>query len=107
MFYVNFAKRALAASLVVVAMACTDAAIPTEPGRAAVRMAAGPLHESEGRGDFQRYVAIGTSVSMGWASDGVRAASQEQSWPAQLGRMAHREITQPLISGTGCQAPLR
>jgi hypothetical protein len=107
MFQLTIAKRALGAALVVAAGACTDAAIPTEPGQAAVRMAAGPLHESEGRGDFQRYVAIGTSVSMGWASDGVIAASQDQSWPAQLARMAHREITQPLISGTGCQAPLR
>jgi hypothetical protein len=61
---------------------------------------------SEGIGVFHRYAAIGTSVSMGFASDGVRAASQDQSWPAQLARMAHREMTLPLIGGTGCQAPL-
>ena len=45
------------------------------------------LNQSEGRGVFQRYFAIGTSVSMGWRSDGVVAASQATSWPAQLAAM--------------------
>jgi GDSL-like Lipase/Acylhydrolase len=57
-------------------------------------------------GDFQRYVAIGTSISMGVSSDGVYAPSQQMSFPAQLARLANREITLPLISGTGCAAPL-
>src|SRR5881275_918174 len=57
-------------------------------------------------GDFQRYVAIGTSISMGASSDGVYAASQQMSFPAQLARLANREITLPLISSPGCAAPL-
>jgi len=57
-------------------------------------------------GDFQRYVAIGTSVSQGWRSDGVNAASQETSWPAQLTEMAGRDLSLPLIAFPGCGAPL-
>lgn len=56
---------------------------------------------------FSRYVAIGTSVSMGVQHDGVIAANQETSWPAQLSRMAQHEMTQPYIDGTGCRSPLR
>ena len=59
-----------------------------------------------GEGDFHRYVAIGTSVSQGWRSDGVLAESQSSSWPAQLARLANRELSLPLISGPGCGAPL-
>jgi hypothetical protein len=106
--------RVLGVALVGASLACSDASIPTSPGNLA-RAGSGTAElneeqEFEGhpdaRGAFQRYVAIGTSVSMGFASDGVLAASQDQSWPAQLARMAHREMTLPLISGTGCQAPL-
>jgi GDSL-like Lipase/Acylhydrolase len=54
---------------------------------------------------FQRYVAIGTSISMGVQGDGVYAATQQTSWPAQLARLAHRELSLPLIQSTGCAAP--
>lgn len=57
-------------------------------------------------GDFQRYVAIGTSISMGVSSDGVYSATQQMSFPAQLARLANREITLPLIAFPGCAAPL-
>jgi hypothetical protein len=43
---------------------------------------------------------------MGWQSDGVIAATQETSWPAQLAAMGHRTITQPYVEGTGCRSPL-
>ena len=62
---------------------------------------------SEGRGVFHRYVAIGTSISMGVQGDGVYAATQQTSWPAQLARLAHRELSLPLIEFPGCTAPLR
>ena len=62
---------------------------------------------SEGHGAFQRYVAIGTSISMGNQSDGTTAESQSSSWPAQLARMAGREMTLPLIDGFGCRSPLK
>ena len=60
---------------------------------------------SEGRGVFQRYVAIGTSISMGWASEGVLAASQRTSWPVQLAQLGSRDLTTPDIQFPGCRSP--
>ena len=60
----------------------------------------------EGRGEFHRYVSIGTSISMGVASDGVNEQSQQNAWTAQLARLASREQTLPLIQMPGCGAPL-
>jgi lysophospholipase L1-like esterase len=94
-------RAVLGASLVALA-ACSDS--PVAPSPAGTPSVASL---SAGRGAFQRYVAIGTSISMGVASDGAVAASQEQSWPAQLARMAGREMTLPLIGGTGCRSPLK
>ena len=89
------------------AAACSDTLTPDRSRTTAISPAAAASHdESEGRGVFNRYVAIGTSLSMGWQSDGVIAATQETSWPAQLAGMAHRSITQPYIDGTGCRSPL-
>ena len=91
------------ALLAVVGGCSTDSSVmPTSlaaPGSAS-------RNQSEGRGVFQRYFAIGTSVSMGWRSDGVVAASQATSWPAQLAAMANRTLAQPYIGGFGCPAPL-
>ncbi len=73
-----FSRSILAFTSIVLvgATACTaDQAIgPTAP----------LANESEGRGVFQRYFAIGTSVSAGVQSDGLIAATQMTSWPAQL-----------------------
>ena len=64
--------------------------------------------ESNGaRGVFHRYVAIGTSVSMGWASEGVIASSQGMAWPLQLARRAGREMSAPYIGFPGCRSPFR
>lgn len=57
-------------------------------------------------GAFQRYVAIGTSISAGVQSDGLLALTQLTSWPAQLAGMAGVALKQPYISGTGCRAPI-
>jgi lysophospholipase L1-like esterase len=98
------ARRLSSLFIVVALAACSDSTLsPTE--------APGPISQatpeliSEGEGIFQRYVAIGTSISMGVASDGVYAASQQNSWPAQLARLAHRELSLPLIQAPGCSAP--
>ena len=61
---------------------------------------------SEGRGVLHRYVAIGTSISMGWASDGVLASSQRASWPVQLAQLGGRDLTTPDIESPGCRSPL-
>lgn len=87
--------------------ACSDTVAPVRAARTVVSPAGkADLDQSEGRGVFNRYVAIGTSLSMGWQSDGVRAATQETSWPAQLAAMGHRSITQPYIEDPGCRSPL-
>lgn len=93
-----------AAALLASALAaCSDAPTSTGPlAPDALRAEA-----SEGRGYFQRYVALGTSISAGVASDGLLARSQEQAWPAQLARLAHREMTLPLIAEPGCGSPFK
>jgi lysophospholipase L1-like esterase len=91
--------------VVVVALtACSDGALSPTEARSPVEQAA-PELISEGEGIFQRYVSIGTSISMGVASDGVYFESQQNSWPAQLARLAHRELSLPLIQAPGCSAP--
>src|SRR5690349_21845772 len=95
-------SRLLAAAATLSLAACADS--PYAP-QASIPDAAS-LQESGGRGVFQRYVAMGTSISMGVASDGVVASSQEDSWPAQLARMGGRELSQPLIQPEGCPAPI-
>ena len=83
--------------------ACADT--PTGPRTDARSLRPSP-DVIDAAGDFQPYVAIGTSVSQGWRSDGVTAASQQTSWPAQLAQMAGRQISLPLIAFPGCGAPL-
>ena len=62
--------------------ACTDSLSPRwTPG------VAGPLRDiatPTAQDVFQRYVALGTSNSMGVQSAGIFAAGQRAAWPAQL-----------------------
>ena len=90
-------RSVLAATLGIMSVAaCSDTIAPTRTARTALSPTSdSDLDRSGGRGVFNRYVAIGTSVSMGWQSDGVVAATQETSWPEQLAELAHRSITQP------------
>jgi hypothetical protein len=59
-----------------------------------------------GQAAFTRYVAIGTSLSMGVQSDGVVYFSQQQDWTKLLARQAFAAFTQPLIAAPGCFSPL-
>jgi len=95
------------ASLAVAALVGFAAACSTDSSITSLK-APGAASESEaaGRGVFQRYTAIGTSVSMGVQSDGVNAATQATSWPAQLAAMGGRTLSQPLIALPGCPAPI-
>jgi hypothetical protein len=97
-------RPATVGALVALLGACsTDR--PTSPASPLAPSSAS-ANKSEGRGVFQRYVAIGTSVSMGWASDGVVEATQRTSWPAQLAAMGDRALSQPYIAPSGCRSPL-
>ncbi|MFL5618628.1 MAG: SGNH/GDSL hydrolase family protein [Gemmatimonadaceae bacterium] len=89
---------------VAVLAACADDSFAPTQARQPIELMT-PELISEGEGVFQRYVAIGTSISMGVQGDGVYAATQQTSWPAQLARLAHRELSLPLIDSTGCAAP--
>jgi hypothetical protein len=64
------------------------------------------LSGPNGQAAFARYVAMGTSISMGVQSDGVLSESQVKAWPAQLARLARANFTQPLFRAPGCFAPL-
>lgn len=88
---------------VVTLTACADSATGPRPD-ALPFGASGDVVDAAG--DFHRYVAVGTSVSQGWRSDGVNGASQQTSWPAQLAQLAGRELSLPLIGSPGCGAPL-
>jgi hypothetical protein len=56
--------------------------------------------------NLNRYVAMGSSVSMGVASDGIVGETQRQSWPALLAADAGVEFALPLIKSPGCRAPI-
>lgn len=59
-----------------------------------------------GQDAFLRYVAMGTSLTMGVQSDGVLYTSQREDWTALLAHQAFATYTQPLIQGPGCFSPL-
>src|SRR5215204_6421666 len=99
------ARRLSSLFIVVALAACSDSTLSPTAAPSPITQAT-PELISEGEGIFQRYVAIGTSISMGVQSDGVYAATQQTSWPAQLARLAHRELSLPLIQAPGCSAPL-
>lgn len=90
-------------ALLVLLMACNDgmqATAPRSPGGASAS-------QSSARSErFDRYVAMGYSISMGFMSGGVYHGSQVSSWPAQLAQLAGIPFTQPLIDAPGCGAPL-
>jgi hypothetical protein len=96
-------RIAAAAALLALLGACsTDRSTAT----ASIAPTAVSTDRSEGRGVLQRYVAIGTSVSMGWQSDGVFFQTQAGSWPVQLAAMGGRTLSQPYIDTPGCRSPL-
>ena len=55
---------------------------------------------------FQRYVALGTSNSMGVQSAGIFAAGQRAAWPAQLAAHVGAQFSLPLVQDPGCGPPL-
>jgi hypothetical protein len=88
---------------VALAAACSDAPQTTAPQLRDIPASAGA---SRGLFTPTKYVAIGTSISMGWMSNGVYSGSQLQSWPALLSFGSLRPISLPLIQSPGCTSPL-
>jgi hypothetical protein len=87
----------LSASLALVA--CAD---PTAPPVGAPRLSVQATPQEL----FAKYVALGTSNSMGVVSAGVSAAGQRTAWPAQLAARVGVDYSLPLIQDPGCSPPL-
>ena len=98
-------KKISAALLIASAMtvvACADS--PVSPDRPSTSPPFGLSPKASSY--MSNYVAIGTSLSMGWFDDGVFFGSQEQSWTKQLADDEKIGFTLPLIAAPGCQPPL-
>ena len=95
-------KAVFTASLVALTAACSDGAF--EPVAADLR----PLMDLDQAGPsyMDNYVAMGTSLSMGWTSDGVHSGSQATSWTAQFAKRLHAPWSFPGIQAPGCKPPL-
>jgi lysophospholipase L1-like esterase len=91
-------RSALLAALVALPLlgACTDDASPIDP---TVPAAGGQL--------FQRYVALGNSITAGYVSGGITAAAQAQAYPVQLATRAGASFTLATLAGRGCTPPYR
>ena len=82
--------------------ACSD---PTRPPSALPSFAESPPPTAPAV--FARYVALGTSNSMGVQSAGIFAAGQQAAWPAQLAaRVTGVSFALPLVQDPGCNPPL-
>ena len=87
----------LGASLALVA--CAD---PTSPPVAAPHLSLQATRQEL----FAKYVALGTSNSMGVVSAGISASGQRTAWPAQLAGRVGIDYSLPLIQDPGCSPPL-
>lgn len=94
-------KLALAATVGMGMVGCSDEGTgPSGPATASVAVTEAAALA------FQRYVSVGTSITMGVESDGVFFRSQRNAWSAQLAAIAGASFTTPEIASPGCYAPL-
>jgi GDSL-like lipase/acylhydrolase family protein len=54
---------------------------------------------------FQRYIALGNSITAGYQSGGIVDSLQRNSYANLLAQRASAPFDQPLIQGAGCPAP--
>ena len=59
-----------------------------------------------GGGLFERYVALGNSITAGFQSLGINDSTQRQAYPYLLAQQANANFTLPLLSRPGCPPPL-
>jgi len=98
-------KHALALLTVSVALAgCAD---PVSPTRVPITLSGASSNVAPtAQSIFARYVALGTSNSMGVQSAGIFASGQRAAWPAQLAALAGVPFSLPLVQDPGCGPPL-
>ncbi len=83
-----------AVALTLVALACTDDSVTVlEP-----TPAANPI--------FQRYVALGNSITAGYQSGGINDSTQKQSYARLLAEQMHTSYVYPALLGPGCAPPI-
>lgn len=84
--------------------ACSDSDLPTAPvNRPSLQLRTALSPQDV----FARYVALGTSNSMGVQSAGVYAAAQRAAWPALLAARVGSGFSLPLVQDPGCGPPLQ
>ena len=88
--------------------ACADAVAPPLPSatRSGPGTATPSITATTAQALFARFVALGTSNSMGVQSAGIFAAGQRAAWPAELARRVGAAFSLPLIQDPGCGPPL-
>jgi len=57
-------------------------------------------------GRFQRYVALGNSITAGFQADGINRTLQEQSYAARLAGQMETPFSLPSLQNPGCPPPL-
>jgi lysophospholipase L1-like esterase len=93
-------RLTLVAASTLALAACSDAPSPVAP-----HAATSAELSQKVAGIMSNYVAIGTSLSMGWASGGVNDSLQQNAWPRQLAEREGVEFTIPSIGAPGCPPP--
>lgn len=86
-----------------VAGACSDQPRIAAPDAQSPRA---PASDNNAPWRREKLVSIGTSISMGWLSNGVYAGSQALAWPALMRFGGSDAISLPLIQSPGCLSPL-
>ena len=96
---------ALVAALAV--SACADVVEPTiSPADASFKRRPVSPKPPTAQEIFARFVALGTSNSMGVQSAGVFASAQQAAWPARLAARVGTPFSLPLVQDPGCGPPL-
>src|SRR5215211_220598 len=83
---------------------CGDPVSPTPP-RAGLERPSFAIRP-DAQSIFARFVALGTSNSMGVQSAGISAPGQRAAWPAQLAARVGVPFSLPLVQDPGCGPPL-
>jgi lysophospholipase L1-like esterase len=83
-----------AVALTIAAVACTDDAVDV----LAPTPAASPI--------FQRYVALGNSITAGYQSSGINDSTQRESYARLVAQQMHTGYTYPSLVGPGCAPPV-
>jgi len=85
---------------------CSDVPQTTAPAKLSATSRITNRPDANNSRNDERFVAIGTSVSMGWASNGVYDGSQRTSWPELLLFDNATGMSLPLIQSPGCASPI-